>query len=165
MAHRRSLLLFALAALSMLASACEPPTVSYVLRFPSEATFLLSATATVDVYDGTGTEDSSPDAICRALSIGQPAPVNTIHSTGKRDVCDFLLGDGLPIESVDTGRLVLFAEAEDGSGSLLLRGCTVVDVLPDTEQVDVQLSTLPSYPEDPSIDCPNQQAKCEDRSC
>jgi hypothetical protein len=146
------------------AAGCQSPEVGYSLRFPSEETFLLSSTATVDVYDGSGTGDQSPDAICRALSVGQPAPVNTMHSTGKRDVCDFLAGE-LLIDNVDVGRVVLFAEAEDGAGSLLLRGCSVVDVLPQTEQVEVQLSTLPSYPDTPATDCPNQQAKCQDRSC
>jgi hypothetical protein len=145
--------------------ACEPPSVVYRLRFPSEETFLLSSTVTVDVYDGSGEGETSPDAICRALSVGQPAPVNTMQSTGKRDVCQFIGPPGLPIENVDIGRIVLFAEGEDGAGSLLLRGCSVVDVLPETTEVEVQLSTLPSYPDDPVSDCPNQQAKCEDRSC
>lgn len=147
-----------------LLAACEPPTVPYRLRFPSEETFLLSSTARVDVYDGTGSGEGSPDAICRALSVGQPAPVATLASTGKRDVCEFLSSPGLPID-VDTGRLVLFAEAEAEDGTKLLRGCAVVDAYPDSEAVEVQLSTLPTYPDAPVPSCPNQQAKCGADDC
>lgn len=155
----------ALLACVALMSACEPPTVPYQLRFPSEETFLLSSLARVDVYDGTGVGDESPDAICRALSVGQAAPVATLASTGKRDVCEFLGAPGLTIDNVDTGRVVLFAEAEDSIGTKLLRGCAVVDVLADTEAVEVQLSTLPTYPDTPTPSCPNQQAKCDTGGC
>jgi len=151
---------FTLVACALFFGACAPPVVTYRLRFPSEETFLLSATVTVDVYDGTGEGEQSPDAICRALSVGQPAPVNTMRSTGKRDVCQFVGPPGLPIENVEAGRVVLFAEAEDGAGSLLLRGCSVVDVTAETTEVEVQLATLPSYPDTPAPDFPNQQAKC-----
>lgn len=153
-----------LASFVLALAACEPPTVPYRLRFPSEETFLLSSTARVDVYDGTGTGDGSPDAICRALSVGQPAPVATLASTGKRDVCEFLDSPGLPIE-VATGRLVLFAEAEADDGTKLLRGCAVVDVLAESEGVEVQLSTLPTYPDSPTPSCPNRQTKCGSGDC
>jgi hypothetical protein len=158
-------LLVAACAASLWLCACEPPVVSYRLRFPSEETFLMSSTLRVEVYDGSGENDESPDAICRALSVGQPAPVSTMQSTGKRDVCGFLGPEGLDIENVDTGRLVLFAEAEDEIGTSLLRGCTVVDVLANTTEVEIQLSTLPTYPDTPTPSCPNQQAKCESDSC
>lgn len=145
-------------------SACHPPTVPYSLVFPSEETFLLASTARVDVYDGTGTGKESPDAICRALSVGQPAPVATLASTGKRAVCEFLDSPGLPLD-VATGRLVLFAEAEAEDGTKLLRGCSVVNVFAESEDVSVQLSTLPTYPESPSPSCPNRQTKCGEGGC
>lgn len=145
-------------------SACGAPTVPYSLVFPSEETFLLAETARVDVYDGTGTGRESPDAICRALSIGQPAPVSTLASTGKRAVCEFLDSPGLPLE-VATGKLVLFAEAEAADGTKLLRGCSVVNVLGEGDEVKVQLSTLPTYPEAPAPACPNRQSKCGEGSC
>ncbi len=160
----KALLLPALLAGLAFAAACAPPTVPYRLRFPSEETFLLASTARVDVYDGTLEGEGSPDAICRALSVGQPAPVATLASTGKRDVCEFLSSPGLTID-VDTGRLVLFAEAEAEDGTKLLRGCAVVDVFAETEAVEVQLSTLPTYPDAPTPSCPNQQAKCGSSDC
>ena len=50
-------------------AACAEPSVGVRVVFPSEETFLLSSVATIDVYDGEGTGDKSPDAICRALSV------------------------------------------------------------------------------------------------
>lgn len=145
-------------------AACEPPMVPYSLVFPSEETFLRASVARVDVYDGTGTGEQSPDAICRALSVGQPAPLQTLASTGKRDVCEFLGSPGLSID-VDVGRLVLFAEGEAADGTKLLRGCAVVDVYAESEGVEVQLSTLPTYADSPAPSCPNRQTKCGSGDC
>ncbi|MFZ9886142.1 MAG: hypothetical protein ACO3JL_01465 [Myxococcota bacterium] len=145
--------------------ACDVPTIAYELRFPSTETFLVTSTARVDVYDGAGTEDKSPDTICRALSIGQPAPVATLYSTGKRSVCAFAAESGLEISNVRTGRVVLFAEAEDSIGTKLLRGCSVVDLNGEVEKVQIQLSTLPTYPDDPEPSCVNAQQKCGGEGC
>jgi hypothetical protein len=160
---RRGALLAALPLLAVAAAACAPPPVTYRLRFPSEETFLLSSTARVDVYDGSG--EVGPDAICRALSVGQPAPVSAIQTTGKRGVCEFFGPPGIVMKDVDVGRLVLFAEAEGADATKLLRGCAVVDVLPATNAVEIQLSTLPSYPDDAALPCSNVQAKCGSQDC
>lgn len=149
--------------LAVALSACGPAPSTYRLRFPSEETFLLSSTARVDVYDGSG--EVTPDAICRALSVGQPAPVSAIQTTGKRGVCEFLGPPGIVMGDVDVGRLVLFAEAEAADATKLLRGCAVVDVGGPGEVVEIQLSTLPSYPDEPSASCPHVQAKCEAQDC
>lgn len=146
-------------------TACDVPTVSYELRFPSAETFLVASTARVDVYDGAGAENESPDSICRALSVGQPAPVTTLHSTGKRSVCEFLAQPGLDISNVRTGRMVLFAEAEDSIGTKLLRGCSVVDLNGEIDVVQIQLSTLPTYPDSPEPTCSNAQQKCGGEGC
>lgn len=144
---------------------CDVPTVAYQLRFPSAETFLVASTARVDVYDGAGEGNESPDSICRALSVGQPAPVTTLHSTGKRSVCEFLAEPGLDISNVRTGRVVLFAEAEDSIGTKLLRGCSVVELNGESETVQIQLSTLPTYPDSPTPPCANAQQKCGGEGC
>lgn len=158
-----SLSLLALLGASLL-GACQPPEVVFRLRFPSEETFLLAHTARVEIYDGSGVGKTSPDSICRALSVGQPAPVSTLHSTGARDVCEFL--EGIVLENVRVGRLVFSASAEDRQATTILRGCAVLDVLADVSEVEVQLSTLPTYPDTPPADaCANVQQKCEKREC
>lgn len=174
--------------LSLVAMCACGETVDYALVFPSAETFLISKNATVDVFDGSGVDTESPDAICRSLSVGNDSPLNSLAGTSKKDVCEFRAG--LTIDSVPPGRLVFFAEAEDNDGTTLLRGCTVVDVtnsLPSSCVVDtdcppgygcrtrrdsdgesrdlcvleVQLATLPSYPDAVDISqCPNQETKC-----
>lgn len=156
------------------------------LRFPSERTFLISNTVTVDVYDGEGVGAQSPDAICRALSVTtsvSPVGVQALHSSGNTSACQLLDG-GVTFPAVAVGRRVFFAEAVDAAGAAILRGCTVADVFgdavelagPDEELaaglgasalVDVQLATLPSYPEDQLPSCADVAAKCgsERESC
>jgi hypothetical protein len=175
------------ASAAALLGACGAPDVGYALIFPSEETFLVSENARVEIYDGTGIEAESPDAICRALSVGRAAPVATLDSTGLRGVCDFRAG--LAIPQVPVSRLVFFAEAIDAAGTSMLRGCSVVDVsasLPascDTDDdcpasygcrtrlvggepldvcvLGIQLATLPNYPAEPDLSsCPNQETKC-----
>ena len=148
---------------ALCASGCAPPEVTFRLRFPSEETFLMSNTARVEIYDGSGTEEESPDAICRALSIGHPAPLATLHSSGVRDVCEF--NSGLVLKDVGTGRRVFAASAADAGETTILRGCAVLDVTPDREVIEIQLSTLPTYPDAPTPACPNLQRKCEARDC
>jgi hypothetical protein len=139
---------------------CTGPEVSYTLVFPSLDTFLLSANATVTVYAG----DENSDEICRNLSVNQAPGTSPLHSSGKTDVCEFI--DGVNIERVDTGRLVLFAEVEDRAGTALMRGCRVADIYPETENIDITLSTLPTYPDSPVLSCSSTIEKCEEQqSC
>lgn len=164
---------------------CAEPVVGVRLRFPSETAFLITNTITVDVYDGEGTGAQSPDAICRALSVTTsvaPAGVQALESSGSTSACQLLDG-GVEFTSVDVGRRVFFAEATDAAGAAILRGCAVADVFGDapgaapaevpedaaalgaTALVDVQLATLPTYPDDlddrvPS--CADVNAKCQE---
>jgi hypothetical protein len=183
LAPRGAALLAALGALAATA-ACREPTVALRLRFPSEEAFLLSNTITVDVYDGSGRGERSPDAICRALSVQSsvaPAGVQALESSGNTSACAVLDG-GVIFRSVAVGRRVFFAEAVDRSGAAILRGCSVADVFGDdeglegldegqqltaeklgaTSVVDVQLATLPSYPDDTTPTCESVAAKCEE---
>ena len=165
---------------------CSEPVVGVRLRFPSERTFLITNTITVDVYDGEGTGAQSPDAICRALSVTTsvaPAGVQALQSSGNTSACQLLDG-GVSFEGVDVGRRVFFAEAVDAAGAAILRGCTVADVFGDPQElageddeiatalganalVDVQLATLPTYPEDQIPSCADVAAKCgeENQPC
>jgi len=160
---------------------CNQPVVGVRLTFPSEQTFLITNTVTVDVYDGAGAGDKSPDAICRALSVETsvaPEGVQALESSGNTAACQLLDG-GVSFKNVDVGRRVFFAEAVDFNGTAIMRGCTVADVfgdkenLPDDEKeagdklgatsfVDVQLATLPTYPDDQTPTCTDVKAKCED---
>lgn len=135
--------------------------VSYTLLFPSLETFFLSATASLDVYDGS--ED--PDEICRNLSVALPANQQTLASSGSTDVCAFF--DGLATENVPQGRLVMAVTVNDAAGLALMRGCRVADIYGDnTEPVVITLATLPNYPESPNITCTTPEDKCVDRlSC
>lgn len=164
-----------------LAGACREPTVGVRLRFPSEETFLVTNTVTVDVYDGEGAGEQSPDAICRALSVQTsvaPAGVQTLESSGNTSACQ-VLGGGVTFEHVSVGRRVFFAEAVDFDGAAILRGCAVADVFGDDEElagdeadaakklganalVEVQLATLPTYPDGIAPACENVTAKCEE---
>lgn len=163
----------AIGAACVAAGACAPPQVGLRLRFPSAESFLLSSTARVEIYDGA----DAPDAICRALSVGQPAGIRTLQSTGKQDVC--LFHAGVEIDAIDVGRKVIFAEVDDATGTGILRGCAVVDVA-GTEQLDdsdraradalgvvrfveVQLATLPTYPADVEPTCADVDQKCEQK--
>lgn len=138
---------------------CAPTEITYRLRFPSEESFLMSKTARLEVYDGTGTGDKSPDAICRRLSVEQPAGVNTLAVSDKREVCEFLLGS-VDLRTIEEGRLVFAASATDANFTTILSGCVVVDVVPGVETVDVQLSTLPTYPDAPTPEHATLGEKC-----
>lgn len=171
----------AVAAAVLALAGCREPTVGVRLRFPSEATFLLTNTITVDVYDGEGTGEQSPDAICRALSVQTsvaPAGVQALESSGNTSACQVLDG-GVTFEHVPVGRRVFFAEAVDFDGAAILRGCSVADVFGDeqalvdeeaaaadkldaTALVDVQLATLPTYPDGVTPQCADVVAKCEE---
>lgn len=170
------------------ALACAEPVVGVRLLFPSETTFLITNTITVDVYDGEGSGAQSPDAICRALSVTTsvaPAGVQALESSGSTSACQLLDG-GVTFENVDVGRRVFFAEATDAQGAAILRGCSVADVFGDAVDpetlapedaeaadalgasalVDVQLATLPTYPEDQVPLCDDVTAKCtENQEC
>lgn len=140
-------------------TACQPPEVQLVLRFPSEETFLASQNARLDVYDGT----ENPDAICRALSAGQPPAAGAlITSSGVRDACALAEG-GTTFSSVDVGRIVVFAETQSSEAQAILRGCTVVALDDTTKTVEVQLSTLPTYPDNLQLSCTNKTEKCQER--
>ena len=160
---------------------CNQPVVAVRLAFPSEQTFLITNTVTVDVYDGGGTGAKSPDAICRALSVETsvaPDGVQALDSSGNTAACQILNG-GVSFSNVDVGRRVFFAEAVDFDGTAILRGCSVADVFGDSEKladdekeaadklgatsfVDVQLATLPSYPDGAAPACADVKAKCEE---
>lgn len=162
-------------------SACNQPVVGVRLRFPSEQTFLITNTVTVDVYDGSGEGKTSPDAICRALSVQTsvaPDGVQALESSGNTSACQLLDG-GVHFENVDVGRRVFFAEAVDFTGTAILRGCVVADVFGDsatiaddekaaadklhaTSFVQVQLATLPTYPADAVPKCADVKAKCQE---
>ena len=154
------------------------------LVFPSEQTFLASALARVDVYDGTDTGARSPEAICRSLSVTPPTPpqgVSPIVTSGTTDVCLFRAA-GVDLKDVGVGRRVFFVEAQDFNGQAILRGCLIEDVFGDAQQlegdekgsandlgvngfVDVQLATLPEFSVVPPS-CPTVEDKCEENvSC
>jgi hypothetical protein len=164
-------------ALSM-SAACQPELVGVRLRFPSEETFLLSTTISVDVYDGTGVGDASPDAICRALSVDTavaPAGLQPLASSNRTAACQLLDG-GVSFDNLEVGRRVFFAEAVSSS-SAILRGCTVADLgfltapggddavaaqeLGVSTLVDIQLATLPTYPGTTPA-CADVVAKCQE---
>lgn len=145
-------------ALAGMGTGCNAPEVTYQLRFPSEETFLMSRTARVEIYDGSGEGEQSPDAICRALSAQQPASVTAVAASGARDVCEFL--DGLVLRNIDTGRLVFAASAVDAQNRTILSGCAVLDLDDDAQTVEIQLSTLPNYPDAPTPECATVEAKC-----
>ena len=162
-------------------AACSQPVVAVRLRFPSEQTFLITNTVTVDVYDGGGSGKKSPDAICRALSVETsvaPDGVQALDSSGNTNACQLLDG-GVHFENVDVGRRVFFAEAVDFTGTAIMRGCTVADVFGDREKisddekeaadklhatafVQVQLATLPAYPDAAVPKCADVKAKCQE---
>ena len=146
-----------LLAIALFTLGCAPPEVGYQLRFPSLETFLISSVARVDIYDGTDGSDET----CRNRSVALPASENPMQSTGDRDVCEFQSGD-VRIAAVDVGRLVFFAEAKDVNGAPIMRGCSVANVNAATEVVEIQLATLPSYPDNADPSCLNVQQKCQD---
>jgi hypothetical protein len=167
---------------------CADPALGVRLVFPSEQTFLVSSVATIDVYDGEGKGETSADAICRALSVESsepPAGLNTLASTGKRNVCEMRDGK-IALDAVGVGRRVLFAEVQSGN-TAALRGCTVVDLYedpaltpgprkdpptadPDADAIgvrriiDVPLATLPTYPTDVNVLCTDVADKCEEQT-
>ncbi len=162
--------------LSLLAVGCQNQAVGVRLRFPSERTFLLTNTVSLSVYDGEGTGDTSPDAICRSLSVVSsvaPAGLQPLESSLNQPACGFLDG-GVTFDAVETGRRVFFAEATSFAGTPVLRGCTVADVYPDpsddpeaeglgvTGFVEVQLATLPSFPDEQTPTCADVAAKCQE---
>lgn len=175
----------AVGAAALALSACADPAIGVRVVFPSEETFLVSSVATIDIYDGEGTGDKSPDAICRALSVESSEPpqgLSSLASTSKRNVCE-LRGGAIALEGVGVGRRVVFAETQSGN-TALLRGCVVVDLFADGDGdgdgddaaaaeelgvqsfVEVPLATLPTYPEDVEIACDGIAAKCEEQqSC
>ena len=180
----RPLLVVTLLAASAASSACNQPTVGVRLKFPSQETFLVTNTVTIDVYDGGGTGETSPDAICRALSVENsvaPAGLLALASSGNTAACRLLDG-GVTFENVDVGRRVFFAEAVDFKGQAIMRGCTVADTFGDkqaltddekasaqklgaTSFVTVQLATLPTY-QAITPTCADVKAKCtENQQC
>lgn len=151
----------ALGLFSLALTACGGD-VPFELVFPSSETFLISTGASVIVYEPN--EDVTADEICRNLSASLPAGLANVASTGDLDVCAFASEEGVQINSVPTGRLVFFAEVVGGPDRApILKGCTVADVYSDTTDiVSIQLSTLPSYPDDPQVLCSDTDAKCVD---
>jgi hypothetical protein len=159
---------------------CQQPTVGVRLVFPSEQTFLASALARIDVYDGTDTGERSPEAICRSLSVTPPTPpegVAPIVTSGTTDVCLFRAG-GVDLKDVGVGRRVFFVEAQDFNGQAILRGCLIEDVFGDPQElegddqgtandlgvngfVEVQLATLPEFSVVPPT-CATVEDKCEE---
>ena len=160
---------------------CSVPVVGVRLKFPSQETFLVTNTVTIDVYDGTGAGAKSPDAICRALSVENsvaPDDVLALESSGNTAACRLLDG-GVAFQNVDVGRRVFFAEAVDFKGTAIMRGCTVADVFGDageladdekdaaqklggaTSFVSVQLATLPTY-QAITPTCADVKAKCQE---
>ena len=122
----------------------------------------MSSQATVTIYEPE--EGVTPDAICRNLSASLPAGQSSATSTGARDVCEWSTEEGVETSGVPTGRVVFFAEVTGGPDRLpILKGCTVADVYADsTDVVSIQLSTLPSYPDDVDVVCAGVEAKCVD---
>ena len=116
-------------------------------------------TGEVQVYEPD--EDTSADAICRNLSASLPAGKESAAGTGSRSVCEL---DGVPLNDVPVGRLVFFADINGGADRVsILKGCTVADVFANTtDPVQIQLSTLPTYPQDPVVTCAGVDAKCVD---
>lgn len=167
-------------AVVLAAAACKQPNVGVRLVFPSEQTFLATALARVDVYDGGGSGEKSPDAICRSLSVTPPTPpagVAPLATSGATDVCKFR-GGGVALADVGVGRRVFFVEAQDFGSQAILRGCGVFDVYGDDAPlegddkgaaadldvnafVDVQLATLAEFPVEPPT-CASVQEKCEE---
>lgn len=155
---------------------CQNEAVGVRLRFPSERTFLLTNTVSLSVYDGEGTGEASPDAICRSLSVVSsvaPAGLQPLQTSLNQPACTFLDG-GVSFSAIETGRRVFFAEATSFEGSPVLRGCSVADVFPDpsddpeadaldvTGFVEVQLATLPSFPDEQAPSCADVTAKCQE---
>jgi hypothetical protein len=155
---------------------CADPQVGVRLVFPSERSFLVTANARIDVYDGDGAGAQSPDAICRSLSVNPPAPpagMTPIATTGLTDVCGFLAG-AVRVDGIGVGRRVFFVETVDFDSRTIVRGCKVVDVGADptaaadgdlVDVVDVQLATLPDFPSEPA-GCASIDEKCKENvSC
>jgi hypothetical protein len=161
-------------------AACDQPALGVRLVFPSERAFLASALARVDVYDGGGSGATSPDAVCRSLSVNPPAPppgVKPIATSGGADVCAFRAG-GVVVDDVGVGRRVFFVEAEDFAAQAIVRGCTVVDVAAEPQDLEgddagaarqlgvdgfvtIQLATLPDFPAEAPA-CTTVEEKCEE---
>lgn len=141
------------------------------LLFPSEETFLRTNTISVDVFDGEGSGDQGADAICRALSVETsvaPTGVQALASAPATEAC-FVQEGGVRFEQVPVGRRVFFAEAVAADATPLLRGCTVADVYAAEDgdaqaaTVEVQMATLPGYPDGTALLCESITAKCEER--
>jgi len=148
--------------------------------FPSEQAFLHAAVARVDIYDGGGLGDKSPDAICRALSRNPPTPpagVQPLATTGNRGACELRDG-GATLTGVGVGRRVIFVEAQGFDSQAILRGCTVQDIFGEPEElsgadaataadvsaialVEVPLAILPDFPAGPA-GCADIVEKCEE---
>ncbi len=155
---------------------CQGEAVGVRLLFPSERTFLLAETVSLSVYDGGGAGETSPDAICRSLSVVSsvaPAGLQPLATSLNQPACTFLDG-GVTFDAIETGRRVFFAEASSAAGVPALRGCAVADLYPDTDDdaeaaalgvtgfVEVQLATLPSFPDEQSPVCADVAAKCQE---
>ncbi len=162
---------------AMVLTGCPEPTVAVQLVFPSELTFLHTAVARIDVYDGSGTGERSPDAICRSLSTNPPAPlsgVQPIATSGNTAACSMRDG-GVVLEQVGVGRRVVLVEGEDFEGAVIVRGCAVVDLFADGDEdapelgasavVSVPMATLPAFPAG-AAGCTSIVEKCEENvSC
>jgi hypothetical protein len=167
-------------ALAAVLGGCTDPAVGVRLVFPSELTFLATANARVDVYDGSEQGERSPDAICRALAVTPPTPpagVSPLTTSGTQDACLFRAG-GVELNRVGVGRRVFFVEAQDFAGQSILRGCTVRDLSTEAAVlegddagaasdlgvgalVDVQLATLPEFPPT-TPSCASVAEKCDE---
>ncbi|MCC7072117.1 MAG: hypothetical protein IT383_12385 [Deltaproteobacteria bacterium] len=155
---------------------CQNEAVGVRLVFPSERTFLLAETVSLSVYDGEGNGEASPDAICRSLSVVSsvaPAGLQPLATSLNQPACTFLDG-GVTFDAIETGRRVFFAEASSAAGVPALRGCAVADLFADDSDdpeaedlgvasfVEVQLATLPSFPEEQTPACADVDAKCQE---
>jgi hypothetical protein len=172
--RRAACALLGLLALAVGAGAgCGDASVGVRLVFPSERAFLASALARIDVYDGGGSGATSPDAICRSLSVNPPTPpagVKPIATSGLADACDFANGS-VTIDGVGVGRRVFFVETVDHDSTTIVRGCKVVDLAAEPSAsanddlvavVDVQLATLPTFPTAPPS-CTTLDEKCKEK--
>jgi hypothetical protein len=175
--RRASLLLLLL--LVVLLPACQEPSVGLRVRFPSIESFLVTTSMQLTVLDGAGTGPQSPDAVCRALSLTSATPpdgVNTLASAGPKDPCEFR--SGVKLDGIGVGRRVVYVEAQSNAVAVM-RGCSVVDVFGDAADalsaedkklatsldvnalIDVQLATLPTFPDAPQVTCQSVQDKCD----
>jgi len=128
--------------LSSVLTGCRSEEVPVELGFPSETTFLFSVTGRLLAYSVDGGRAACTTATQSALA-GDFG--TTVFDSGALNVCEFREG-GVSVPDIPDGPIayVMLTYDRDGA-SVLLSGCTVVDLAAEAPEVRIDLSPTAYY--------------------